>query len=68
MLSRRYHGSLGLTDRLFGARQQRVNFRSQLEHLRIELAQYRVEEEHVQSSTAFWLAGRFWALRNPIGI
>jgi hypothetical protein len=39
-----------------------------LEHLRIELAQYRVEEEHVQSSTAFWLAGRFWALRNPIGI
>ena len=55
-----------LTERLVDARKQIVNARSELEHLRIEYTQYRVEQERVQSSAAFRLAAKIWAVRNAL--
>ena len=59
---------IDLTERLVDAREQIVNLRSELEHLRIEYTQYRVEQEQMQSSAAFRLAARIWAVRNALGI
>jgi hypothetical protein len=57
-----------LTERLVDARHQIVNLRSELEHLRIEYTQYRVEQERAQSSAAYRLARKIWAVRNAVGI
>jgi hypothetical protein len=59
---------IDLTERLVDAREQIVNLRSELEHLRIEYTQYRIEQEQMQSSAAFRLAARIWAVRNALGI
>ncbi len=59
---------IDLTERLVDARQQIMNLRSELEHLRIEYAQYKAEQVRVQSSAAFRLASRIWAVRNAIGV
>jgi hypothetical protein len=59
---------MDLTERLVDARQQLVKLRGDLEHLRIEYVQYRVEQERVQSSTAFRLAAKIWALRNALRV
>ena len=50
------------------AREQVVNLRSELEHQRIEYAQYRAEQEQAKSSAAYRLASRIWAIRNAIGV
>jgi hypothetical protein len=55
-----------LTERLVDARQQIVNLRGELEHLRIEYTQYRVEQERAQSSAAYRLAAKIWAVRNAL--
>jgi hypothetical protein len=57
---------IDLTERLVDARQQLVNLRSELEHLRIEYTQYRVEQERAQSSAAYRLAAKIWAVRNVL--
>jgi hypothetical protein len=59
---------LDLTERLVDARQQIVNLHSDLEHLRNEYTQYKVEQEQVRSSAAFRLATRIWAVRNALGV
>jgi hypothetical protein len=59
---------MDLTERLVDARQQLVKLRGDLEHLRIEYVQYRVEQERVQSSAAFRLAAKIWALRNALRV
>lgn len=59
---------IDLTERLVEARQQLVNMRSELEHLRIEYTQYRVTQEQMQSSAAFRLASRIWAVRNALRV
>lgn len=59
---------LDLTERLVDARQQIVNLHSDLEHLRNEYNQYKVEQEQVRSSAAFRLATRIWAVRNALGV
>ena len=59
---------IDLTERLVDAREQIVNLRSELEHVRIEFTQYRVQQERMQSSAAFRLAARIWAVRNALGI
>ncbi len=59
---------IDLTERLVDARDQIINMRSELEHVRIEFTQYRVQQEHDESSAAFRLAARIWAVRNALGI
>lgn len=59
---------IDLTERLVEARGQLVELRDELEHLRIEHEQYRAEQERVQSSSAFRLAKRIWAVRNALNI
>lgn len=55
-----------LTERLVDARQLIVSQRSELEHLRIEYTQYRIEQERAQSSAAYRLASKIWAVRNAL--
>jgi hypothetical protein len=57
---------IDLTERLVSERQQIVNLRSELEHLRIEYTQYRVQQELAQSSAAYRLATKIWAVRNAL--
>jgi hypothetical protein len=59
---------LDLTERLIDARQQIVKLSSDLEHLRSEHHEYKVEQEQVRSSAAFRLATRIWAVRNALGV
>lgn len=59
---------MDLTERLVDARQQLVRLRGELEHLRIEYVQYRVEQERVQSSRAYRLAAKIWAVRNALRV
>lgn len=59
---------IDLTERLVDARNQIINMRSELEHVRIEFTQYRVRQEERESSAAFRLAARIWAVRNALGI
>ena len=59
---------IDLTERLVDSRQQIMNLRSELEHLRIEYTQYKAEQNQVQSSAAFRLASKIWAVRNALRV
>jgi predicted nucleic acid-binding Zn-ribbon protein len=59
---------LDLTERLIDARQQIVKLSGELEHLRNEYHEYKVEQEQVRSSAAFRLATRIWAVRNALRV
>ena len=59
---------IDLTERLVEARVQINSLRGELEELKLEHGAYRAEQEQMQSSQAFKLAKRLWAIRNALGI
>jgi hypothetical protein len=57
---------IDLTERLVDARQQLLRLRTELEHVRIDYTQYRAEQERIQSSPAYRVAAKLWAVRNAL--
>ena len=59
---------IDLTERLVDARRQLMELHGELDRLRMEHAQYKAQQEQMQSSAAYRLASRIWAVRNALGL